>query len=117
MGTTERIFAIMKYLCQVRHSTMPELAEKFGVSVRTIKRDIDELGFLIPLETKTGRYDGGVYVIDGYCWDKAYMSKEDIALLEKVKTVMTNNTGTFFDGNDLQRLTRIISTYSAPRAK
>ena len=87
MGTTERIFEMMKYLCQVRHATMPALAEKFGVSVRTIKRDIDELGYLIPLEIKTGRYEGGVYVMQGYKWDKAYMSAEDIALLIKIKKV------------------------------
>ena len=28
MGTAERIIEMMKYLCRVRHSTMPELAGK-----------------------------------------------------------------------------------------
>ena len=45
---------------------MPALTEKFGVSIRTIKRDIDELEYLIPLETKTGRYEGRVYVMKSY---------------------------------------------------
>ena len=108
---------MMKYLCRVRHETMPNLAEMFGVSVRTIKRDIDELGYLIPLETKTGRYDGGVYVMEDYHWDKAYMSAEDIALLIKIKTAAENNEKVLFEGDDLQRLESIISTYSIPQRK
>ena len=40
MGTAERRLEILNYLCQKRYATMPELAEKFGVSVRTIHRDI-----------------------------------------------------------------------------
>lgn len=63
--TTERIFDMMKYLCRVRYAPMPKLAEMYGVSVRTIKRDVDVLGSLIPLETRLGRYEGGVYVISG----------------------------------------------------
>lgn len=117
MGTTERIFEMMKHLCQVRHATMPELADKFGVSVRSIKRDIDELGYLIPLEIKTGRYEGGVYVMDDYRWDKAYMSAEDIALLIKIKTIGANGKRLILEGEDLLRLERIITTYSMPQAK
>ena len=115
MGTTERIFEMMKYLCQVRQATMPALAEKFGVSVRTIKRDIDEIGYLIPLEIKTGRYEGGVYVMQGYKWDKAYMSAEDIALLIKIKKVGEKKERLVFGGDELSRLERIISTYSLPK--
>jgi len=37
MGTAERRLEILKYLCRVRKATMPELAEKFGVSIRTIQ--------------------------------------------------------------------------------
>ena len=106
---------MMKYLCQVRHATMPALAEKFGVSVRTIKRDIDELGYLIPLEIKTGRYEGGVYVMQGYKWDKAYMSAEDIALLIKIKKVGEKKERLVFEGDELSRLERSISTYSLPK--
>lgn len=108
---------MMKYLCQVRHATMPELAEKFGVSVRTVKRDIDELGYIILLETRTGRYEGGVYVMTDYRWDKAYMSAEDIALLIRIKTVGKNNGRLVFEGDDLQRIEKIISIYSMPQAK
>ena len=111
MGATERIFEMMKYLCRVRHATMPELADKFGVSVRTIKRDIAELGYLIPLEIKSGRYEGGVYVMEDYRWDKAYMTVEDIALLIKIKAVGANKQKLVLEGDELQRLGQIIITY------
>lgn len=117
MGTTGRIFEMMKYLCQVRHATMSELANKFGVSVRTIKRDIDELGYLIPLQTRTGRYEGGIYVMEGYTWDRAYMSADDIALLIKIKTVSEKKEILQLDTESIQRLERIISTYSMPKFK
>ena len=117
MGTIERILTIMKYLCQVRHATMPELAEMFGVSVRTIKRDIDELGYLIPLETRSGRHDGGVYVMDDYAWDKAYMSAEDIELLIRIKAIGEKQERLVLDDESLQRLEKIIFTYSMPQKK
>lgn len=117
MGTTKRIFDMMRFLCQVRHATMTELAGEFGVSVRTIKRDIDELGYLIPIKTKMGRYEGGVYVIDNYKWDKAYMSVEDIALLVRIKTIGTDRKRLVLEDEDLQRLERLIVTYSMPKGK
>ena len=117
MGTTKRIFEMMKYLCQVRYATMTELAEEFGVSVRTIKRDIDELGYLIPIKTKMGRYEGGVYVMEGYKWDKAYMSDEDIALLSRIKEMGAARQGVGLEMDDLQRLERLIVAYSMPKGK
>ena len=117
VGTSKRIFEMMKYLCQVRHATMTELAVKFGVSVRTIKRDIDELGYLIPIKTKFGRYEGGVYVMEGYKWDKAYMSDEDIELLVRIKEMAAVRQNVVLDEDDLQRLERLIVTYSMPKEK
>ena len=113
--TTERIIDMMKYLCRVRYASMPKLAEMYGVSVRTIKRDIDELGALIPLQIKAGRYEGGVYVMEGYRWDKAYMSAEDIELLTKIKSIGEKQERLVLNQDALARLTRIISAYSIPQ--
>jgi predicted DNA-binding transcriptional regulator YafY len=96
---------------------MTELAVKFGVSVRTIKRDIDELGYLIPIKTKFGRYEGGVYVMEDYKWDKAYMSDEDIALLVRIKEIAAVKQNVVLDEDDLQRLERLIVTYCMPKEK
>lgn len=39
---------------------MNNLAFEFGVSIRTIRNDIDTLSLSYPLETVRGRYGGGV---------------------------------------------------------
>ena len=113
--TTERIFDMMKYLCRARYTSMPKLAEMYGVSVRTIKRDIDVLGSFIPIETRSGRYEGGVYVMEGYRWDKSYMSAEDIALLAYIKQIGERQERLVLNQDDLVRLSRMISVYSLPR--
>lgn len=117
MGTSERRLKMMKYLCQKKFASMPVLAAEFGVSVRTIKRDIDELGDMIPLEIKTGRYTGGVYVMQGYAWDKAYMSEEDVALLKTIRHTAENGGELCLIADALRRLDNLIQTYSAPTGK
>ena len=110
MGTAERRLEILKYLCRYRHATMPQLAEKFGVSVRTIQRDIFEIEatFHVPLDIRCGKYDGGVYVVGNYSFDRAYMYDEELALLTKVhllvKDQLTEQEGALFS--------QIIKTYS-----
>ena len=110
MGTAERRLEVLKYLCQKRHATMPELAEKFGVSVRTIHRDIYEIEatFHAPLDVKCGKYDGGVYVIGDYSFDRAYMRDEELALLSKVKNIVQNR----LSDKENKLFTQIIQAYT-----
>lgn len=110
MGTAERRLEVLKYLCQKRHATMPELAEKFGVSVRTIHRDIYEIEatFHAPLDVKCGKYDGGVYVIGDYSFDRAYMRDEELALLSKVKNMVQNR----LSDKENKLFTQIIQAYT-----
>ncbi len=61
----ERREAILMILCKRRYDTISNLAQEFGVSVRTIKYDIEELTLAHPIETIRGRYGGGVRVSDG----------------------------------------------------
>lgn len=90
MGTAERRLEILKYLCKYRRATMPQLAEMFGVSVRTIQRDILEIEatFHVPLDVRCGKYDGGVFVIGDYSFDRAYMHDEELTLLSKVQELV-----------------------------
>lgn len=117
MGTAERRIEIMRLLCCERYITMPALAERFSVSVRTIKRDIDELGYIIPLEIKMGRYEGGVYVMNGFFWDRVYMSEDDIALLETIISIGEVGAMLVLDKPALQRLKNMIKTYAVPKTK
>lgn len=110
MGTAERRLEILKYLCRVRKSTMPKLSELFGVSVRTIQRDIFEIEttFRVPLDIRCGKYDGGIYVIGDYSFDRAYMHEDELSLLTKVKKLVE---GQLSDKENVL-LSRIIKTYT-----
>jgi predicted DNA-binding transcriptional regulator YafY len=67
MKRTERLFAIAEYLRGRRTGVTAELlAERFGVTVRTVYRDLDALrAASMPLSAERGR--GG-----GYALDKSY---------------------------------------------
>lgn len=64
MGTSERRQAILRLLYRRRHETIENLAHEFGVSYSTIRRDIDALSLRAPIEMRSGRYNGGVFITD-----------------------------------------------------
>ena len=110
MGTAERRLEILKYLCRARKATMPRLAEMFGVSVRTIQRDILEIEatFHVPLDIRCGKHDGGVYVVGDYSFDRAYMHNDELSLLAIVQSLVSNQLSE--DENAL--LAGIIKAYT-----
>ena len=110
MGTAERRLEIMKQLCRERHVTMPTLAKQYNVSVRTIQRDILELTFMMPIYVKTGRYDGGVYVVDDYTMDRMYMNTAEVELLTKVKDIVSGK----LNAQENMLFEKIIKTYAKP---
>ncbi len=105
----------MQFLCKNRCAKMQALADLYGVTVRTIKRDIDELGDIIPIVTQKGRYEGGVKIMDGYSWDKIYMSKEDICLLNEVCQAAKEKKALDFNAEKLIQLENIIRIYTNPK--
>ena len=114
MGTAERRNAIMKILCRRRFETMPKLAEEFGVSVRTIRRDIEVLSLTEPIYTQSGRYEGGVYVMDGYNIDRAYMTAEESEVLLKVISLADSFKLLGITEKELGVLKSIVRTYTKP---
>jgi len=110
MGTAERRLEMLKHLCIVRKTTMPALATKFGVSIRTIQRDIIEIEatFHVPLDIKCGKYDGGIYVIGDYSFDRAYMHDDELCLLSKIQSLVKNQ----LSEQENYLLTKIIKTYT-----
>ena len=111
LGIAERRLKLMRFLCQCRHETLPKLAAKFGVSVRTIQRDIDEISDIFPIYVKTGRYNGGVYVIDGFYLDRMYMNDSEIALLKKINAERVKLSLSF---EETETLNKIIMSYQKP---
>ena len=70
MNTAHRRMEIINILILRRHVTASELAQEFGVSVRTIQYDIQALSLGFPIYTKQGG-DGGIFVGENY---KPYMN-------------------------------------------
>ena len=117
MGTSERRMEIMKYLCRKRHATMPELAVEFDVSIRTIQRDIFELGFMMPLDVRAGRHDGGVYVVGNYSMDRMYMNEDELQVLEKIALWIDKTKSPMLDDEEKKLLKNLISNYTKPSRK
>ena len=88
METDERREKLLRLLCRRRHETIKNLASEFGVSERTIRRDVEVLSLTKPLDTQAGRYGGGVYIMDGYSMDRMYMKAEELAVLQKLSRIV-----------------------------
>lgn len=74
----ERLIGILSLLLQRDSMRARELAERFEVSVRTIRRDVDELCRAgIPIATRPGR-GGGVSVMEGYRVDRALLTRSEL---------------------------------------
>lgn len=87
----KRLFQILYLLSDKRRVTAKELSEYFGVSIRTIHRDIDILSISgIPIYTQQGR-NGGIALMENYVFDKGILGEEEqqqiITALEAMKVV------------------------------
>ena len=117
MGAAERRNAILRALCRRRHETISNLAFEFGVSERTIRRDIEILSLTEPIYTQTGRYAGGIYIVDNYKMDQMYMEEDELSVLKKVlgfaeyrqKCILTDKEISIFRG--------IVKNYSKPQMR
>ena len=77
----DRLMAIVTLLLQQGQMTAPQLAARFEVSPRTIRRDIDTLCQAgIPLVTTQG-YQGGISIAEGYTLDKSLLTAEEVQTL------------------------------------
>ena len=116
MGTAERRYEIMKTLCRRRYETIRNLASEFGVSTRTVQRDIETLSRTEPIYTQCGKYGGGVYIVEGYYINRIYMTDSELDVLKKLYISADKNEALLT--NDEKNLLRlIISQYSKPTIK
>lgn len=72
-----RLFEIVYILLEKSTITAKELSQHFGVSIRTIYRDIDILSTAnIPIYTNKGK-GGGIGLLDNFVLDKSILSEEE----------------------------------------
>jgi len=111
-----RRYNIMKLLCRRRHETTANLAMEFGVSVRTMRRDIDFLSLTEPIYTKCGRFGGGVYVMDGYTVDNMYFKGSETKVMEKVLDCAEKKEACQLSSDEITELKQLVKNYTKPNA-
>lgn len=77
----DRLIGILCILLQEDKTTAAKLAERFEVSVRTIRRDIDDLCLSgIPIQTIQGK-EGGIRIMEGYRMDRSIFTNRDLQMI------------------------------------
>lgn len=81
-----RLFQLLCHLLENGQSTAAAISKEFGVSVRTVYRDVETLNAAgIPIYAETGRH-GGICLMKGFMLDQAVLSEGDRrSILETVK--------------------------------
>lgn len=117
MSAAERRKEIMKILFRRRRETIHNLAIELGVSERTIRRDINNLSLYEPIYTQTGRYEGGVYIMENYTLTHLYMTVEETTALKKLLLHAKECTYCKITLSEIIFLEQIIKKYSLPEHK
>ncbi|MBD3419623.1 MAG: WYL domain-containing protein [Chitinivibrionales bacterium] len=86
----DRLLAIIVMLLNRRKATARELAEHFGVSIRTIYRDVESINNAgIPVVAYQG-YEGGFCIMDNYKLNRQLLTFDDmVSILTALKGVNT----------------------------
>ena len=84
----EELFEFVYVLIDKRQVTAREMAERFGVSVRTVYRWVEALSVAgIPVYSMKGR-GGGIAISEGYSLDRRILSEEEkLAIVSSVKAM------------------------------
>lgn len=117
MGTSERRNAIMRILCRRRHETVSNMASEFGVSERTIRRDIEILSLSEPIYTQSGRYGGGIYVTENYNIDRMYFTDQEAVVFVKLLKYINEKCSNDFSNEDIETINSIANEYIKPMNK
>ena len=88
MTASERRNAILEDLCMRRYEKVSNLAFQFGVSEKTIRRDILTLSLEYPIYTAQGN-GGGIYVDKNFRLGRVYLN--DIIFIEYSNRIACSN--------------------------
>lgn len=109
MEALRRKIKILFVISRRRHETMENLAQEFGVSIRTIRRDIAFLiEELFPIYTVQGKYGGGVYAMDDWYLGTVYLNTEQENFLIRLLGE--------YSGKDLEIVKSMLYTFSHPKS-
>lgn len=117
IGKTERREAIKTILAVRRHETINNLAKELGVSGRTIRRDLDELCMNEAIYTQSGRYGGGIYVLDNFSANIRYFNSQELKAYEKMLNYILNYNVDYFTVEEIKLLEFILISHTKPKNK
>lgn len=115
MDPPARRKSIMRLLYRRGNMKMKDLASEFGVTRRTIKRDIEILSLTEPIYTKTGRYGGGVYIREDYMPTDMYIINSEVMTLKKLVNCAENGVACNLTPAEIKLMNKLISDYSADK--
>lgn len=103
-----RLFEIVYVLLNKERVTAKELSERFGVSKRTIYRDIDSLSIAgIPVYTEKGK-GGGISLLPGFTLNKSLLTEQEqediISALQALEAINPRETA--------QALTKLSTVFN-----
>ena len=104
MTMFERQSAILNLICRERHTTEVKLAEMFGVSERTIRKDIISLSCILPIKTVRRRRGGGIWLEDWFDPNANVLSAAQENLLKRIRPTLA--------GEDLLILNSILLQFA-----
>ena len=113
METYERRTQIWEKLRIRRKDTIANLANEFGVSKQTIRRDIDALSREHYVYTLPGRYSGGVFVGENTPYIK-YFNEDELSVIRKLSDCVTNNVVCTLTTEEIQVLDNLIAVHTKP---
>ena len=105
---SSRLFEIIYILLGKENVTARTLAEHFGVSMRTIYRDIDVLSLSgIPVYTEKGK-GGGIFLLPNFVLNKSILNEQEqheiLSALQGLTSIKTDESG-----NVLKKLSAVFN--------
>ena len=104
MNAAYRRMEIVSILAVSGHVTARELAQEFGVCIRTIRNDITLLSYGYPIYTKPGA-GGGIFIMDSYKPYNNTLTPHEQQRLKKMYDAA--------EGEDKEILKRVLKKYGA----
>ena len=107
----ERRERIIRILMMNGKCTMQQLADSLNVSTRTIKRDIDILGYRYPICTENHR-NGGVYISNYGTVIPPKVSRMEIEVIQKIISEAEQTGRCCLDKSEIEVLKELIAAHS-----
>ncbi len=98
MNALARREAIWNTIRQRSKVNMKELSAKYGVSISTIRRDVEALSMDHPIVTVRGRYGGGVALAYGAVTSRNILTEQQIDCLLRVSQSVSEEDAAILRG-------------------